>query len=557
MNLIPVIRFQVNTVKTLRLCLLSLTILVAIAPPVSAEPMVALQVRAGSSLIGLANLYCHGREDWRRIAEVNNLRPPYVIKEDSALMVPADLLLGDSVSALVGAARGQARLTQPAKAAQPITTGDNVAAGSIIETGEDGYVLLIFPDQRFVRVDAASRLRVDMAMRLADGSLKIETTLEQGATLNNVKPRSRPNDSFISRSPTALTGVRGTEYRLKTDDGQSTHIETLRGEVYAEAQGVSRAVPLGQGVIVRKKQPPSPPRPLPATPSDLSVATTYNSQPLHFVLPKQPGKGVMRLTISADEQGLRVIERRIGKVGESLSVTLPQDGDYFLSLSAINEAGFESLPTPAQAFTLRTTPAAPILTIAKNARFFTHEAPLAWAVVAGATGYQVVVAADTNFAKPLCEAETATPAWQCPELPFGSYHARVRSIAADGFQSAWSETVSFSLAEPPRLLSDEMTADGPIHFRWKAVEGGATYDLQVAPQADFSDVLVSAQALRQPEYTLEQSLKPGTYYVRVRGNPVDGPPSQWGPPQKITINPAPMTLAVKLILGALILCLIL
>lgn len=514
-----------------------------------------LVIKADSSLISLANLYCHDRDDWRRIAEVNGLRAPYLIHKDTTLLVPAGLLLGENVSAVVGAIRGQARLSSAGMAPRQVIIADNVPPGAMIETGEDGYVLLIFPDQRFVRVDAGSSLRIDLALRLADGSLKIQTTLERGASLNNIKPSKHLNDDFRSRTPTALTGVRGTEYRLKA--AEATQVETLRGKVYATAADTTRIVPLGQGLIIRKQQAPSLPRPLPAAPANFVAAEMYKSQPLHFELPEQSGAASMRLTISHDDDGLQVVERRVWKPGASLSVILPEDGLYFATLTSTNTEGFESLPTPPKAFVLRTSPGSPTFTIPEKAHFFTPSASLPWSEVTDAVSYRVMVAKDAGFVQPLHEATVAAPLWKTPDLPLGTYYARVQSVAGDGFQSAWSETAAFTIAEPPKLFNDKMIADGPISLRWTTAPAGVVYDLQVAAEPDFTAPLVVADGLRQPEYILGDEIKPGAYYLRLRSNLPGGQTSPWGPAQKITIAPAPMTLAVKVILAALFLCVIL
>jgi hypothetical protein len=529
-------------------------LLTAAASPAVAETMVPLMVKAGSNLMSLANRYCHDRESWRRIAEVNNLRAPYIIREDRTLLIPAGLLLSENVNVTVGGVRGQASLSLPDTAPRPVATGDQASPGATVETGPDGYVLLIFPDQRFIRVDAGSSLHVDLALRLADGSVQIQTTLKRGGSLNNIKPGTPGNDGFILRTPTALTGVRGTEYRLKVD-GDSSQVETLRGEVYAAAQGATRTVPVGQGVIVRQRQAPGPTRPLPAPPHAFVAADIYKSQPLSFRLPDQPDAS-MRLTVSRDEQGLQVVERRLGKAGENLFVTLPEDGRYFVSLTAINGEGFESLPTPPKAFVLRTSPAPPILTIPKDARFFSPSASLSWARVKEAASYRVMVAKDASFAQPLHEVMVSAPSWKTPDLPYGPYYVRIQSVAADGFQSNWSENAVFTIAERLKFDNDKLAAGKPLHLRWHRAQEGAVYDLQVAAKPDFSQPLVAVNNLPQPEYTLEKPLEPGVYYLRVRSHMPGDPASLWGPAEEITIA-APMGASAGVVLATLLLCIIL
>jgi hypothetical protein len=166
---------------------------------------------------------------------------------------------------------------------------------------------------------------------------------------------------------------------------------------------------------------------------------------------------------------LQAVTELVGKAKGSLAVTLPADGSYFLSLTALDKAGFESLPTPPKAFVLRTSPGAPILTIPQKARFFTPAASLSWTELKEAAGYRVMVAQDASFAKPLSEATVAVSSWNTQELPLGLYYARVQSIAADGFQSAWSEPAAFTIVEPPRLLDNDLTAGTSILLRWNAM----------------------------------------------------------------------------------------
>ena len=86
---------------------------------------------------------------------------------------------------------------------------------------------------------------------------------------------------------------------------------------------------------------------------------TDKKQPLRVKLPDGPDKDTLRLTISSDEKRLQMVARYQGKAGETLSVTLPEDGLYYFTLTSINSDGSESLPTLPKAVVVRAPPAAP------------------------------------------------------------------------------------------------------------------------------------------------------------------------------------------------------
>ena len=54
----------------------------------SGEILIPLHVEAGTNLITLAKTYCKRPEDWKTIARINRLSPPYLIHADGEIEVP-------------------------------------------------------------------------------------------------------------------------------------------------------------------------------------------------------------------------------------------------------------------------------------------------------------------------------------------------------------------------------------------------------------------------------------------------------------------------------------
>ena len=183
------------------LCLLILVTLVLPCPAAELEKedtMIPLHVAAGTNLIHLARDYCRDRNDWHEIARINRLTEPYLIIHDTSLQVP----------------------------------------GQTIRTGPDGYTHLILPDNTYTRVEPDSQITLTYLFRLKDGNVKADFFLGQGTIIHWVREKLRANESFQTRTPIAVTGIRGTEFRLKMTEKTANTVETLR--VIDQGLGIAR-----------------------------------------------------------------------------------------------------------------------------------------------------------------------------------------------------------------------------------------------------------------------------------------------------------------------------
>lgn len=89
-------------------------------------------------------------------------------------------------------------------------------------------------------------------------------------------------------------------------------------------------------------------------------------------------------------------------------------------------------------------------------------------------------------------------------------------------------------------------------IQWAADSYPATYDLQVARDAAFTDIVIAREGLTTPALTITEYLEPGDYSVRVRYVLSDGPKSPWAPPQVMTIEPGPLGVEHAILLLALL-----
>ncbi len=137
----------------------------------------------------------------------------------------------------------------------PLRFGDEVFAGDLIRTQSGAKVKLLFNDDSVITVGPTTRLRIDSSV-YSPGPSGVRNSV---LTVLGGKVRSLVSSWFSSplqdnrfevRTPTAVAGVRGTEFITSVDnDGRSTVI-VLDGivEVYNRRDSKRRAVFLGKGM---------------------------------------------------------------------------------------------------------------------------------------------------------------------------------------------------------------------------------------------------------------------------------------------------------------------
>ncbi len=528
----------------LLLVLLALVLVVLpgrVAASKRGEVLIPIHVSAGTNLIHLARDYCRDRGDWRRIAAINKLSEPYLIIRDTTLQVPLSLLVVEPLTARVAAVNGPVSLHTADGRTSPLRQDDTVAAGQTVVTGPDGYTHLILPDNTYTRVEPEARFTIAYLFRLADGTIKADFTLDRGGLVHWVRQKLRANDTFQTRTPIAVTGIRGTEYRLKSEGSEANTVETLRGRVEVAAGGKNVGLAAGQGTRVRAGAAPERPRALPAAPAVETIEPLYRTLPMQIHTPAHATAKRFRLRLTSDDQGQATAADQVVAAGSPFTIGTLADGRYFAFLSALDAEGFESAAAGPRPLTLRTVPPAPLITAPQNnGSLWGTTGRIEWLASDQADHYQVELAADAGFARLLDRREVREPRYTSPQLAPGEYHVRVRTVAADGFETLFSLPVAWKLAPVPDMGTMEATANARPVLQWPAMAEGWQYDLQVASDEAFTTLVFAREGLTATSCTLEERLNPGTYHVRLRGTVNGQPQTPWTPPQQLTVKPKPL-----------------
>ncbi len=500
--------------------------------------LVPVHIEKGISLIRLVKEYCTSKYHWKEIAKINDLAAPYRIYSGDTIRIPLELLKKKKVRAKVVSVIGDVFYVKGDGAvSRPVKRGDRIRPRDMLMTGKDGFAIIALPDNRYIRVSSNSQFVFTYLFRLVDNSLKVEFLLERGDVSVDVQQKLQENETFRTRTPACTTGVRGTFYRVKVEEDTSI-IETLKGKVVLFAANVAVTVKEGMGAFVMKGVPPAVPQALPAPPAIPELKELYRSQPFHLPSPSIGDGGHARLRICMDKAGKQTVWRG-DAVDGSFVVNGLADGTYYAFFTAVNAAHLEGKPTAPVSFMLRTVPAPPLLSLEYDGTpMFGNVLEFGWKKGEGDTRYLIQVAADESFTDLLAEKETSERRCLFANMAEGSYYFRVRAIAADGFCSGFSRTGRVILKEVPtlQLLAPLFFAD-KIVLRWSDMGGDISYDIEIATDDNFSEVIGRASQLQHATYQ-PKSLAAGRYWVRVRAGLPTGEVGAWAAVQELVV-PAP------------------
>jgi titin len=213
------------------------------------------------------------------------------------------------------------------------------------------------------------------------------------------------------------------------------------------------------------------------------------------------------------------------------------DGQYSAYTTMVNTSTFAC---PASVPVLQ-RPVNGVLTVDNQPTFL-------WAPVTDATGYQIQIDDASDFVTPLQDT-MVTPTTYTASLLRDSvtYFWRVRSQGAGGSYSNWSPVWSFTVDQirpaTPRLSTPatgiNIAALRPA-LTWLAAAGASQYELVVATDASFSNVVLNqplARTVLTYSPTAAQALQYGTtYYWRVRAGSGTGLWSDWSIARRFTVT---------------------
>lgn len=497
--------------------------------------------RPGDTLIGLGQALLVRPSDWPQLARLNHIDNPRRIPIGAEIRIPVALMKSTPSPGAVLAVVGPASVRPaPRDPARPLQVGEPIPPGAEIETGAGGYVTVQLADGSVLKVQSGTTAGLEHSNRYESaGFFASRLRLLKGRLEALVAHLTGGEPRFEVKTPQALLGVRGTEFRIAVDEARNvTRSEVLDGAVAVGASAGQRQqaqrVAAGYGTQVDARQGTIPPVPLSPAPDLSAVPALHERILVRINVPPVPGSTRYRAQVAQDAAFQQVQSEVVSPTPEFRFADLP-DGHYHLRVRVADARGLEGADATRQ-FHLKARPEPPIVSLPRpGGKVRGTSAPLAWAGQPEAARYhlQVTDSGDHGFQHALVNQDTIATTQVDLPLPVGDYLWRVASIRPDGDHGPFGDPQSFVLKPPPPPPAPPKVDDKSLSFNWVA-EPGQTFEFQTAADEAFAHVLV-AKVLTEPAIQIDRPEQGGRLFIRYRAIDPDGFVGPYTAPQVVLL----------------------
>ena len=471
------------------------------------------------TLIGIANRYLIKRNDWQAIKSVNKIENPNRIPVGTRIKIPVTLMRTELINAEVIALQGQVESSNGV-----LAVGSRVGEGDKLKTGSNGFVSIRLADGSILKVQSKSSIQLENARQLANTGGVGDTVvkLEQGRVETSVTKQKGSGARYEIRTPTSNMGVRGTVFRVGSDDtGRRALSEVVEGMVDVGSTGQAKilTLPAGFGTVVEAGKPPSAPISLLPAPDLSAVATVASKPQIRIQFPALALAQGYRGQVATDAAFTNLIMDVTAMLPMIDLVNLP-DGQLFLRVRGFDQNGLEGIDAT-KSLLLKATPRPPLLLYpADNAQVSSGQARFEWVNAAEAVGYLIQIDHNAAFTTPFINKKIIARRVFTPETPLapGQYQWRVASVRGNGDVGPFSEAQFFMVRDAAIKLDIPNIKGGDARFSWSG-KPGQFYQFQLSRTERFSKI-VADRVVDKTEVVID-GLAKNVYYIRVRA--VDKP----------------------------------
>ncbi len=510
----------------------------------------------GDTLWGISQQYLDRDNRYRQLIQLNGIKNPKNLLPGTKIRIPLNWIISNVVSAKIIDLEGKATLTNFIGNTTSIAAGDEVNLGDTLRTAEHSTLAIQFADHSVLTLHANSIVKFDhLSAHGTTGMVDTRLRLVRGRMDTQVIPASGPGSRFEIKTPSAISAVRGTDYRASIlDHGESSTIEVLDGNVAVKANEAKELVKMGFGTRVEKGKPPLTPRQLLPAPLFQPVPASIRKTGYTLYWDHIAEAKSYRVEISKSQAFSTIVWEA---VTEQPKFALPDldDGNYFFRTRAIDQLDLEGL-NATTSFHLDTQPQPPLpLQPADQAVFRGSPPELQWTDSDQAASYHLEIARTASFDKPVVNETSLTQTHYSDAnlTDPDTYYWRVTSVDAAGKTGPEGVSRQFEI-KPAAMAVDARIArqdDGQLVATWSKGHANQNYQVQIAMDKNFTDLQLD-QITATPRFAFAPVIWQNRY-LRVRIVEADGYTGPWGARQKIAgeKDDSWLLLVVPLFLGIL------
>ena len=514
------------------------------------DPQVEFTVAKSDTLIYLSRDVLVSPAAWREVATLNRLANPNLIFPGQVLRIPTRLMRATPRQATLVSSAGDVRIADVPVPGNAVG-GLPVADGQTVQTGAAGSAVLELADGSRVRMPPSSLAQIvgsqSYGVRPADGSAAGAAGTAGGWFSGALRVLRGSVEVFASKvlrakpleviTPTAVVGVRGTQFRVGFDDDANgrTHSEVIEGQTRMDTVSRSAGADVGSGFGAAADASGKPPRATPLlTAPDLSGVPQRFETPLVRVELAGQATG-LRVQVAADSAFERIVSDQRIEAGQEIRIAGLDDAQWYLRARRIDDQGIEGFDA-VRPFVLKARPEPPAYRAPRaDAKQTVGTVEFTWARNSAAPQVRLQLADDAGFTRLLQDRDgVAEPTLRVDLKTAGVYFWRLASVRADGDHGPFGETQKFELRPTPEPPTGGLAADGrSLAFKWSG-RPQDRQEVQLARDAGFTQITAQA-TLASAEWLVATPSRSGRYYFRYRSVESDGFISAFSDPLEIDI----------------------
>lgn len=453
----------------------------------------AYVISNNDNLWNIASKFLKKIDYYTELQKINNIKYPKRLNPGTVIRIPMQWLKHSPATAQISFKQGESQFLHNNKLF-PLNLTTKLVLGDEIRIGENASATVIFADgsemvlfkNTIVSFDHLSVYgktgMVDTRVRVIQG--KVETTARK-----NKGPGSRLDIS----TPSAISSVRGTKYRVSNNINNISTVEVIEGNVAVVGDKPEKEVNVSQGLgtMIEKGKAPIKPVKLLSPPLITTHKKIFEKKPI-IRWNKVKNASKYNVQISKEKNFKSILWQKIDKKN---NVTIPisnTDDLYYFRVTAIDKLGIEGIPAYTQ-FSLNAFPSAPLLTDTPERFSETPElAYLSWLPHEdkNVNGYIIEIAEDEEFTKVLLKESTKNSHLTLPtSLTYGNYFWRVSATinldkgpSSAPFSFVWKT----QLKQPNCLINNTSTN---INISWSSIENNQNIVIQTAANSQFNNNL--------------------------------------------------------------------
>jgi hypothetical protein len=491
----------------------------------------------GDNLWNLSEKHLDSVTRFEQLQKINNITRPKYIPPGTRIRVPLAWIRSNPVPATITTFTGSAEIQRAGQTkSRAIEKGMKIYLGDKIRTANASSLSIKLADQSILTLHELSLVRFDhLSAHGTTGMVDSRLNLLEGRLETTVTPAAGPGSRFEIKTPSAISAVRGTEYRaLTSNEGRLSNIEVLHGKVAVQGVKQEKLIEAGFGTQVIKGQDPLPPTKLLPAPvlTPIPPLVEHVNWPISWA--KVEGAKQYRIEISSSHEFETLLWQQLTS-HEQFNFPDFDDGHYAFRVRAIDHLQLEGHNQTAS-LVLNAHPQPPIALSPANDETIRGDAPdLQWTAAEEASRYRLQIATNEDFNDLVFDDADIMQAHFNPNhlsKPM-RYYWRIASIAADGEKGPFGQIRSYQLKPIPASVAASVSPEnsGFLTASWQPSASNQRYHVQLANNKEFTDLIIDT-VIDQPELVFEATDE-NKRFLRIKNIESDGYEGVWGQVQSI------------------------